>query len=282
MAQDPVRPVSDSDTSNPVSSGVDRRTLVRVLTAGGIGVTAATLPRQWTKPLVDAVVVPLHAQSTAPLPGLYGSSNSGQIFLLNTTTGAGTLIGTLPFGATDIEYNPNTGQAWAQLTDGFFAIHEFNLITATGIGSDISDGGSHTALEYVGSTLYASVIAFSGGPSELHTLTPSTGASVNVGSTGQGPLSGLAYNGTMYAIGGRQDSSPANLYTINLATGAATLVGATSISGAGSLQFGPDGNLYAGGDNTEGGNLYRVNTATGASTLVGATGFSSVTGLTRV
>ena len=68
MANDPERPVSNPDTSNPAPSGVSRRTLVRVLTAGGVGVTAASLPSAWTKPLVDAVVVPLSSFDPAVIP----------------------------------------------------------------------------------------------------------------------------------------------------------------------------------------------------------------------
>ncbi len=45
----------------------ERRRLLKTLIAGGAAATAATaLPRTWTKPLVDAVIVPVHAQSSAP------------------------------------------------------------------------------------------------------------------------------------------------------------------------------------------------------------------------
>jgi hypothetical protein len=209
---------------------------------------------------------------------LYGSSQSGQLFTIDLTTAAGTLVGLLPGDSTEIEYDNLAGRAFTQSRDGSFRIEQFDINTGAGIGP-LSDGGSYTGLEFVGSTLYGTVIMFSGAPSSLRILNPLTGTSTLVGLTGVGPLSGLAYNGTMYAIAGRGD--PANLYTINLTTGAATLVGSTGIQ-AGSLEFGPDSNLYAGTTGALGGRLYRINPLTGASTLVGLTGFDDVTGLTQV
>lgn len=45
----------------------ERRRLLKTLLAGGAAATAATaLPDSWTKPLVDSVSVPVHAQSSAP------------------------------------------------------------------------------------------------------------------------------------------------------------------------------------------------------------------------
>jgi PEP-CTERM motif len=206
---------------------------------------------------------------------LYGTSGFGQLFRINVATGAGTLLGSMP-EATEIEYDPLSGRAWTQYPDGAFTIQQFNINTGATIGAVIPDAGSYTGLEFVGSTLYGTVITASGGPSSLRILNSSTGTSSLVGATGVGPISGLAYNGTMYGIAG--GSGPANLYTISLVTGLATLVGSTGIQ-AGSLEFGPDGNLYAGTTGANGGRLYRINPLTGTSILVGLTGFSSVTGL---
>jgi len=46
------------------SSSITRRRALGIVTAGGAGVIA-TLPRTWTRPVVDAIVVPLHAQGSA-------------------------------------------------------------------------------------------------------------------------------------------------------------------------------------------------------------------------
>lgn len=53
--------VVSGNESNPA-----RRRLLKALTAGGAGAVAVkTLPEQWTKPVVDAVMLPAHAQATA-------------------------------------------------------------------------------------------------------------------------------------------------------------------------------------------------------------------------
>lgn len=265
---------------------VNRRRMVKLIGAGGLGLASLeALPRRWTKPVVDSVILPVHAQATpglVPAGRLYGTSRDGDLFLINTTTGAGTLVGTMPNDSTEIEFNRANGRAWSQQRDGAFTIREFNILTAAGIGAPVGTGASFNGLEFVGGTLYGTSITGPGGPSTLSTLDPVTGASVAIGPTGVGPISGLAFraagSGTMFGIGGG-NSAPAVLYTINLSTGAATVVGTTSITGAGSLEI-AGASLYVGGDNVDGGNLYRVNPVTGASTLVGATGFANVTGLT--
>jgi hypothetical protein len=224
------------------------------------------------------------------LPALFGSSKSGQLFSIDLTTGAGTLIGNIPVGTlpapfngtTEIVYNNSTKRAFSQFNDGNFAGQEFNINTGAAIGSPISNGGSYDGLEWVGSTLYGAVIFSAGGPSQLKTLNPFTGTSTLIGSTGIGPIDGLAYDqttGTMYGTtGGTKNSS--NLVTINLTTGVATVIGSVGFN-AGSLKFGLDGNLYAGSVGGTG-NLYRINKSNGASTLVGNTGFINVTGLALV
>ena len=211
---------------------------------------------------------------------LYGSSDLVDLFTIDLATGHGTRVGSLPQSATEIEFDALTGRAYLQYLDGAFQIQQFNINTATGIGAPINDGGSFTGLEFVGPTLYGTLITASQGPSTLRILNPTTGVSSVIGPTGVGPISGLAYNestAVMYGIAG--GPGPAALYTVNLNTGAATIVGSSGIQ-AGSLEFGPDGILYAGGTGPNGGNLYSISPSTGLATLVGPTGFGAVTGLT--
>ena len=225
---------------------------------------------------------------------LYGSTREGTLFVINLSTGAGSQIGTLvaPFctgqqepGITEIEYDPVSKRAYAQNSNGSFNGFEYVGVTGATVGNCIVTAGSNTGIETVNGVWYATTIFDGGGASELRILDPFNGnIETLVGSTGVGPISGLAYdgnNGIMYGIAG--GPSPADLYTINLATGAATVVGATSMQ-AGSLQFGPDGQLYAGGTGSDANLIYRINTVTAASTLVGPTGFtgSGVTGLTMI
>ncbi len=220
----------------------------------------------------------------SPSPGLYGATRAGQLFTINLSNGAGSFVGTLPgcLGSTEIEYDDITHHAFTQFPDGIFEGQEFDINTGAGISSLISDAGSFTGLEWVGSSLYGTMVTASHGPSQLRILNPSTGNSTLVGSTGiVDPIAGLAYDtGVMYGLTGGANGGSSNLVTVNLTTGAATVIGPVGLNG-GSLEFGPDGNLYAGSVGGTG-NLYRINKATGASTLIGATGFINVTGLTLV
>jgi hypothetical protein len=217
---------------------------------------------------------------------LYGSTRAGQLFTINLNTGVGTLIGNLPIQTTEIEFDNLTGRAFAQAPDGAFFGQEFNINTAAGIGPTISNGASFNGMEWVGSTLYATAIPGPGGPSTLRTLNPFTGTSTTIGSTGFGPIAGLAYDATAGIMYGITGGATGNLLRINLSTGAGTLIGATGFR-AGSLEFGPDGLLYAGGTGPDEFKVFRINPATGASTLVGMTGIgpaggADVTGLALV
>jgi subtilase family protein/Calx-beta domain-containing protein len=233
---------------------------------------------------------PLPTPTPTPTPGpavdqLYGASRSGQIFKLNLSTGAGTLVGSLTnSGTTEIEFDNTSRRAFTQFIDGTFAGQEFDINTGESIGDIIFNGASFTGLEWVGSSLYGTSVTQSHGASELRILDPWTGNSTLVGPTGiTNPIAGLAYDtsgAVMYGLTGGAGGGSSNLVTINLATGVATIVGPVGFNG-GSLEFGPDGNLY-GGSTGNTGNLYRINRATGTGTLVGATGFTDVTGLTFV
>ncbi len=231
---------------------------------------------------------PLPTPTPTPTPGpiitqVYGASRNGQLFTVNLSTGAGTLVGSLPSsGSTEIEFNNDTRRAFTQFPDGAFAGQEFDISTGEALALPLANGGSFTGLEWVGSSLYGARITSGGGASDLRILDPATGLTTTIGPTGiMNPLSGLAYdepNATMYGLtGGAGGGGSSNLVTVNLMTGVATVIGSVGFNG-GSLEFGPDGNLY-GGSTGNTGNLYRINKATGSSTLVGATGFASVTGL---
>jgi len=256
-----------------------------------------TIPQYFTGPAqfefdsISSSDGPPPTPTPTPTPGpvvtqLYGGTRNGQLITVNLSTGAGTLVGTLPSsGSTEIEFNNNTRRAFTQFPDGSFAGQEFDITTGEALGNPVADGSSFTGLEWVGSSLYGASITGARGASSLRILDPATGASTLVGPTGiTNPIAGLAYDETgavMYGItGGAGGGGSSNLVSVNLTTGVATVIGSVGFNG-GSLEFAQDGNLY-GGSTGNTGNLYRINKATGASTLVGPTGFANITGLALV
>ena len=209
---------------------------------------------------------------------LYGCSGYGEYLRFDLTTGAATQVGYLPY-ATEIEYDPISGRAFAQLSAVFSGM-EFNPMTGAAIADSLPNDGFYDGLEYVGSVLYGTATHTPCGASELRILDPWTGTSTLVGPTGLGPIAGLAYDvntATMYGITGCANGN-SQLLHVNLASGAATVIGSVGFE-AGSLEFGPDGNLYGGGDHNGVGVLYRIDPATAATTLISSGQFYTLTGL---
>jgi len=210
---------------------------------------------------------------------LYGCSGDGEYFKLDLATGNWTTLSYSLYGATEIEYDPISGRAFASSESSFVGI-EFNPLTGAAFGG-VAYGAAYTGLEFVGSTLYGAAITEGCGLSELRTLDPATGAFTLIGSTGLGPITGLAYDAgsaKMYGITGCA-SGNSSLVTLNLTIGAATVIGSVGFE-AGALEFGPDGNLYGGGSNFGTRYLYRIDPVSAASTLVGSgSGFGEFTGL---
>jgi hypothetical protein len=142
-------------------------------------------------------------------------------------------------------------------------------------------------------TLYASTSA--GGPGELYTLDPATGAMAShIGALNDAfganyPITGLAFNpvtGVLYGSTGNAGSVDAMLVTINPATALVTPIGffnagPTNSSGTpttmADLAFDSAGNLYGIGS-IGGPQLYFINPLTGQATVIGNTGLTSTTG----
>ncbi|MGH7724148.1 MAG: hypothetical protein ACREOU_01840 [Candidatus Eiseniibacteriota bacterium] len=222
-----------------------------------------------------------------PGQGMYGSTRSGQLLSVNTSTGAASLLANLPtfgsIGAAEIEYDGNTKIAYLQGVDGSFAMQKFDIDSGVPFGSPVDVGAAFDGLEVVGSQLYGTGHTGPCAPSFLATIDPSSGAVNPIGSTGLGPITGLAFDdgkGVLYGITGCA-SGNSLLVNLDRTTGAATVVGPTGFEAA-SLEFGEDGVLYGGGSTEDGGRLYRIDLGTGAGTLIGPSGFPSLTGLTLV
>lgn len=210
-----------------------------------------------------------------------GREGPGELARIELATGAGTLIGSLPDTMTEAVFDAANNRLYAQSSNGGFVLYEIDPSSGAQISS-VSTTGAYVGMEFVGSTLYATMITCGGCPSELVTVDPVTGDATVIGSTGYGGISGLAYySGTMYGMVAGGDPDSGSLVTLDLASGAATMVGPTGYNKVGSIEFGSDGLLYGGltsSDSTAPNALILIDTATGAGTLVGDTGFS-ITGL---
>lgn len=73
----PGNSVNDSD-SNKMRKA--RRRLIQGLVAGGVVVTAKSVPGSWSRPVVDAVTLPAHARTS----GLIRLGNNTSFFAMNT------------------------------------------------------------------------------------------------------------------------------------------------------------------------------------------------------
>ena len=60
MSEETKKPDVESQENNP-----ERRKVLKSTLAGGAVITTSVLPEKWSKPAVDAVVIPSHALMTA-------------------------------------------------------------------------------------------------------------------------------------------------------------------------------------------------------------------------
>jgi hypothetical protein len=68
--------VSDDQRDNGLPAGgekLSRRRAMKVLGAGGVVAATLMLPSKWTKPVVESIIVPAHAQASAPPTTISGS-----------------------------------------------------------------------------------------------------------------------------------------------------------------------------------------------------------------
>ena len=161
-------------------SNKSRRNLLKSLVAGGAAMSVKTMPESWTKPVVNAVILPAHAQST---PSVAGSSPtwitpSGSLgadfterlssFAVNAVTGAGTrpvsyavLSGSLPGG---MSIDSSTGEINGIATgvsDFSSTVFDFTVRATNTVGRSADRAFSITiASRYVG---FQSVEVLEGG-----------------------------------------------------------------------------------------------------------------------
>ena len=104
----------DNESSVEAKNGVDtqnsRRKILKQTLAGGAVISAGVASSKWSKPVVDSVVLPAHAQTSTPDGGSGGSTTAspgGGTTATPTTTIAATTT-TTTTTATPTTQNPNS------------------------------------------------------------------------------------------------------------------------------------------------------------------------------
>jgi hypothetical protein len=242
------------------------------------------------------VLINLLLTSQAHAAILYGHDNmdlfGGELYQIDTVAQTVTLVGAdaaRQNSGPDIQLSPDNSTIYMSragwlddandeslfLIDPATGLHAGTLSLSdfpntTGYNTD-----TPTALEFVGSTLYASF--HKGGPERydgiLGAIDLNTGEIATIGEMSgmNRPTGGLEYvAGTMYAVSSTNNKD-SRLFTINLSTGTATLVGKLTLDGvqkeaATALAY-ANGTMYTVLTNFRDTNLYSVDLSTGALTL---------------
>ncbi len=205
--------------------------------------------------------------------------NTGQLYTVNTSTGAATLVAALPgflsstFGATE---SPNPGIMYAS---SFRNLVSFNVngTGATTIGPISGAGITSTGAEALAFCNNANVLygALNGA---FFSINPATGARIAALASppANADVEGLACDHSANKVFGLVRSTGV-LYSYSPGTNTWTLVGTsgvTSLDNNPGLAFDPaNGVLYA--LDGASGNLYRIVPATAATTLVGSLGLGT-------
>lgn len=230
---------------------------------------------------------------TPPGPTPNNELPGDQLLSIDTTTGKGSLVGSLDpsltasglatsagrlftFDTTSdriIQLNPSSGGTLATFNIGISP------------GSVVGQGGLAFQSANIG-FLTAPLDASLNPVNALFRFDLGTGTSMMLASTPE-PLEALAFgpSGILYGLGQvRLDNGFNDLFRIDPLTGASMLLGSTMLaagSPTGGLTFGADGTLFATLDDK----LYSLNKSNGAATAVGSSdptdgvGFSSIAGL---
>jgi hypothetical protein len=125
---------------------ISRRTLLKVIAAGCGVVVASSLPREWVKPVIDAGVLPVHAQTTSggTITGFLTQCDGGLVPAVECLV---TVDGTSPelSGLSDI----NGEYTISGVPAGTYALSTFpNIGTASGVIVTAGD----TTLRNIGAT----------------------------------------------------------------------------------------------------------------------------------
>jgi len=217
-------------------------------------------------------------------PGLYAVDFPGNLYQVNATTGAATLVGFTGFDRLNAAAADPTGMIYSArfrvTTNSADTNKLIKIDPTTGLGTLVADYGTEEDLRALafgpGGVLFG---IREGIPDVLVTIDPVNGAVTTVGPTGRNDIQGLTMGPgeQLYALG--VTGTGGTLMTIDATTGAATVL-------MSALNAGSDIQTieWVSGDQAlvARAGLRSVNLTTGASTLIGATGVTDIRGLAMV
>jgi len=207
---------------------------------------------------------------------LYGVAFTGQFYLINTSTGAASLIGATGFNRLNAAAMNIAGEVYVSRTGtGAGDTHKLIKVNpATGVGTLVTDWGTTNDMRGLafgeGDVLYG--IKEDPVSDQLVKIQLPGGFVTIIGPTGRLDLQGLtaAPGGAMYAVG----APLGQLFSINRNTGAATLIGGALGDDSQAIEYASGNTAWAGRAN-----LLSVNLLTGASTVIGPMGISDLRGM---
>ncbi|HXV13607.1 MAG TPA: T9SS type A sorting domain-containing protein [Candidatus Krumholzibacteria bacterium] len=211
-----------------------------------------------------------------------GAADGGNLYTIDTSTGAATLIGPIGVPMPGLAIN-SMGEMWgtARISGDLYRVDAATgqgYFQTTTPGVDFIDCIAFDASD----VLYG--IGYDPPAFQLRIINTSNGTTTLVGPTNDVWV-GLAFhptNGTLFAsVGGFSPVNPDAIATINIGNGATTVIGTTGLGGPiPDVAFDAYGNMYGlkgGGGGTN--NLILVNQTNGSGTVIGPTGYPAMSGM---
>lgn len=213
----------------------------------------------------------------AAITALYGATGTGQVYSIDTTTGAATQIGTLLFGTNAAGRDPISGNLF-YISIGGSSVEVADWNPNDGVNTVINASVPLGASVALAAFRQDGVFFLATDVGQVFAINTSNGAATLAGTlqsggsvldTSDGDMA-FAPDGTLFIESGSElySVSAANLAAANGGGSIidATLIGPTSTSNL-QIAFGQGGVLYA---TDASGQLYTLNTTTGAATAVGS------------
>lgn len=252
----------------PVSAGVKNDSLV-------ITSNDATNPNEAVYLRGKGYVI--NSVSANTIYGVTGSQSNGVLITINSTTGAGTLVGPSGFTQlTGLSVRPSNNQLYASISGTI----ETQLVRVNATGGDAY---LYKSMPFANVRAIAfdlnDILYCASSDGKIYKYNVTTYDTNYIGSTGISSLYGLSINPVNGSLWGIAVSG--TVYKINKQTAVAQAVGGTTITPNTGIAFSKTGKLYgASGIGVTLNKLISIDTTSGVGTLIGTNiGFAGVNGL---